>query len=242
MEATDGKNTSSGTLMSRWRGPLGALAVMLAASAVAGPGSANSTLTLEIRAWSLATPRQGDIARGSVTAPVSVVAFTDFHCPHSKIIQPMLQSLIAHYGDRIRLVHRDFPIARLHPKALRVHEAARCAAEQDGFWAYHDKLMASPSSTGTEQLMAHAREAGLDDERLLLCLESGHHLESVQQDVEEGIRLGVSGTPTVFINGRILRGAHPLESFMSRIDAELMRHATNTSLTSHPAESHSASQ
>lgn len=242
MPIMDGSNTSFRAWKSRWRGTVAALAVALATTAFASPDNAKSTVSLEIRAWSLVTPRQDDIVLGSSTAPVTIVAFTDFHCPYCKIMQPTLQSLLAHYGDRIRLVHKDFPISRRHPQSLRAHEAARCAMEQDGFWAYHDKLMASTSSGETEQLMAYARETGLDDERLRLCLESGHHAQSVRQDIEEGIRLGVSGTPTFFINGRILRGAHPLESFMSRIDAELMRHATtNTSLTSHPAESTSTS-
>lgn len=241
MPTTDGKSTSFETWVRRWVTAVATL-LLLVTTAVAGPDSSNSTISLEIRAQSLTEPQQGDLTRGSNTAPVSVVAFTDFHCPYCKLVQPTLQSLLVRYGDRIRIVHRDFPIARLHPLAQLAHEAARCAAEQDGFWAYHDKILAGPASADIGQLRDYARDTGLDDDLFQECLESHRHEQSVQKDVDEGIRLGVRGTPTFFINGLILRGMHPLESFTTRIDAELARRPTSTSVTSHPAEASSASR
>lgn len=236
MQTTDGNGLPSAA----WVPPclVAAAMLLLATTALAGPDSSRSTISLEIRAWSLAEPRPGDFVRGSDTAPVTVVSFTDFHCPDCEWIQPTLHALFVRYGDRIRFVHRDFP-ASLAPQATQIHEAARCAAEQNGFWPYHDNILAGPANPDIEQLMVYAREAGLDDDILVQCLEGGRHTKSVQHDVEEGIRLGVRNSPTFFINGRILRGMHPLESFTDRIDAELVRY-TNTSLTSHPAEALSA--
>lgn len=239
MDAMDGSSASSARRRMAWASVFSAL-LSLTTAAFAGPDSARSTISLEIRARSVSEPRPGDMVRGSSTAPVTLVAFTDFHCPYCKLVQPTLQSLLVRYGDNIRIVHRDFPIARLHPHALRVHEAARCAAEQNGFWSFHDKVLAGSSSADTAQLTTYAVDAGLNEELFLQCIESGRYVTAIQQDIEDGIRLGVSGTPTFFINGRVLRGMHPLESFVDRIDAEL-RHHTGTSLTSHPAETTTAS-
>lgn len=235
MQATDGKQASS----ELWP-PLLKMAIctmlLLSTTAIGGSDSASSKLSLEIRAWSLMTSQQDDFVRGSRTAPVTLVTFTDFHCPFSKLAQSTIQALSVHYGSSVSFVHRDFPISSLHPYALQAHAAARCAAEQGGFWEYHDKILASPSNADSEQLMAYAYEAGMDGGLFLQCLESGRHEQSVLQDVNEGIRLGVNSTPTFFINGRILRGMHPMDSFMERIDAELLRQPDRTSLTSHSAE------
>lgn len=189
-----------------------ACALLGVSPAYAGADSARSTVTLEIRAWSLATPAPGDMVRGNDAAPVTVVAFTDYHSSTSNNVARMLQRLLVHYRDEVRIVHRDFPDIRLNPHAIRVHEAARCAAEQDGFWPYHDRIINGTPPSDADQFLSYAREAGLDGERLLRCLVSGHHAQSVQDDIKEGTRLGVTVTPTVFINGRIIRGALSLEA------------------------------
>ena len=84
----------------------------------------------------------GAFAKGSATAPVTVVEFSDFHCPFCKRVQPVVTQLLAKYGDKVRLVYKDFPLDSLHPQARAASEAARCAGEQGKFWEFHDKVYA----------------------------------------------------------------------------------------------------
>jgi DSBA-like thioredoxin domain len=132
-------------------------------------------------------------------------------------------ALLAKFGDRVKHVHRDFPIARLHPEAPRAHVAARCANEQGKFWAYHDKVFAGQARSSAEQLKTYAREVGLDAAAFEQCLGSNKYEAIVQKDIEDGSRLGVTGTPTFFINGRPLVGAQPLAKFVEIIEDELAR-------------------
>jgi protein-disulfide isomerase len=165
----------------------------------------------------------GGIARGAENAPVTIVEFTDFHCPFCKRAAPTIAELMAKFGDKVKHVHRDFPIASLHPEAPRAHVAARCADEQGKFWAYHDKVFAGQARSSAGQLETYAREVGLDPVAFEHCLASNKYEAIVQKDIEEGSRLGVNGTPTFFINGRPLVGAQPLAKFVEIIDDELAR-------------------
>jgi protein-disulfide isomerase len=131
--------------------------------------------------------------------------------------------LLSRYGDRVKLVWRDFPIDNLHPQARKAHEAARCASAQGKFWQYH-KALYTGSPKQPDQLPTVAQEAGLDLARFKACVADGkQQAAAVQKDVEEGQRLDVTGTPTFFINGRPLVGAQPLEAFARMIDDELAR-------------------
>lgn len=165
----------------------------------------------------------GAPSKGSAMAPVTIVKFEDFHCPFCKRVQPTLTQLLARYGEKVKLVHRDFPIDSLHPAARNAHEAARCANDQGKFWAYHEALYANAPKASPEQLRAYAQEVGLNLPAFDQCLSSGKHRAAVQKDVEEGTRAGVTGTPAFFINGRLLSGAQPLESFARVIEEELAR-------------------
>jgi len=170
-----------------------------------------------------AVSTEGAPFKGGATAPVTIVEFQDFHCPFCKRVQGTIGELLARYGDKVKVVHRDFPIDQLHPRARKGHEAARCANEQGKFWAYHDKLYENAPKASLEHLKAFAQEVGLDVPAFEQCVASGKHRAAVQRDVEEGQRLGVTGTPTFFINGRQLSGAQPLESFARVVDEELTR-------------------
>lgn len=89
---------------------------------------------------------------------MAIVEFTDFHCPFCKSVQPTLGQFRSCYGEKVKLVHRDFPIDQLHPNARKAHKAARCANEQGKFWTYHAALYANAPKAGSEQLKAYARE------------------------------------------------------------------------------------
>ena len=170
---------------------------------------------------------QGAPFKGGAKAPVTIVEFSDFHCPFCKQVVSTLVKLESQYGDKIKLVFRDFPIEGLHPGASKAHEAARCANEQGKFWAYHDKLFASPPNSSPEIFKGFAKEVGLEPVAFETCLGSGRHQEAIKKDIEEGQRVGVGGTPAFFINGRLLSGAQPLEAFARVIDEELARAASS---------------
>jgi len=159
--------------------------------------------------------------KGPGTAPVTIVKFEDFQCPFCKQAQATEAQLLSRYSTKIRLVHRDFPIDSIHPLALKAHEAARCANAQGKFWTYHDLLYTNAPKAGIEDLKVYAKEAGLTMPAFEQCLTSGKYKSLVQKDVDEGTRLGVNGTPTFFINGRVLSGAQPLATFAGIIDDEL---------------------
>jgi protein-disulfide isomerase len=166
---------------------------------------------------------EGAPSKGPAKAPVTIVEFSDFYCPFCRRVLPTLAQLESQYGEKIKLVFRDFPIDSLHPGASKAHEAARCANEQGKFWVYHDKLFASPPKSGPEIFKGFAQELGLDVTAFDTCFDSGKYQAIVKKDIEEGNRVGVTGTPAFFINGRMISGAQPLESFVRVIDDELAR-------------------
>jgi protein-disulfide isomerase len=167
----------------------------------------------------------GAYALGRDDAPVTIVAFTDFHCPYCQRAEPTLELVLAKYGNRVRVVHRDFPIDALHPEARRAHEAARCAGAQGAFWEYRDALFEGPPAKTLDQLTSIAGRLGLSLESFARCVQEATFSKAVQLDVAEGHRAGVTATPTFFINGRRLQGARSLGSFSQIIEEEVTRAA-----------------
>lgn len=161
--------------------------------------------------------------RGAEAAPVTIVKFEDFHCPYCRRVQATLSELLTRYDGKLKIVHRDFPLDTVHPQARAAHEAARCAGEQGKFWAYHDILFANGPKSGAEELKAFAKETELDLAKFEECMESGRTRAAIEADVEEGQRLGLTGTPAFMINGRLISGMQPIERFVEIIDQELAR-------------------
>lgn len=164
---------------------------------------------------------EGAFVKGPRDAPVTIVEFSDFQCPFCRTVVGTVKEVMRQYAGQVKWVYRDFPIPNLHPQAAKAAEAARCAGEQEKFWEYHDLLFDSQAQWGTADFKRFADQLKLDAKRFELCLESGKHQAAVQSDIEGGTRLGVTGTPTFFINGRLLVGAQPLENFKKIIEAEL---------------------
>jgi len=167
--------------------------------------------------------------RGDEHAPVTLVEFSDFHCPFCKQVQPTLTTLLDRYPGKVKLVYRDLPLQELHPQAPRAAEAARCAQEQGKFWQYHDVLFRQAPKAGDDALKQYATEVGLDGEKFAGCLSGNVHRGAVQRDIEEATKLGLQGTPAFFINGRLISGAQPLEKFVQIIDEELARQPAKVS-------------
>ena len=167
--------------------------------------------------------------RGAAEAPVTVVEFSDFECPFCKQMQGTLQQLLERYPGKVRLVYRDLPLETIHPYARRAAEAARCAQDQGKFWDYHDILFTKAPKLAPDDLKQYAAEVGLDAVEFEACLGQGIHSTAVQHDVDESKRLGITGTPAFFINGRPLQGAQPIEAFTQVIEDELTRFAASQS-------------
>jgi len=161
--------------------------------------------------------------KGNLQAPITVIEFADFQCPFCAHTQPVLTELLKKYDSRIKVSFRDFPLRQIHPQAQGAAEAGRCAAEQDSFWPYHDVLYGDQSKLQMNDLLESAKHIGLDAKRFEACLKSEKYSDAIEQDLNDGIRAGVTGTPAFFINGIFVSGAQPLEVFEQIIEAELSR-------------------
>ncbi len=166
-------------------------------------------------------PINGAPFKGAEKAPVTIVKFEDFECPFCKTVQPTLAVVLKKYDGKVRLVHKDLPLEQIHPQAQLAAEAARCAREQGKFWEYHDTLYGNAPKLGAAELKSYAKQVGLTTMPFEQCLASGKYKAAVQKDLAEGAQLGLTGTPSFFINGREISGALPVESFAAIIDEEL---------------------
>jgi protein-disulfide isomerase len=160
---------------------------------------------------------------GAGNAPVTIVEFEDFQCPFCKRAQDTMEHVLAHYKDRVRMVHRDLPLQTLHPASWKAHEAGRCAEAQGKFWEYRALLYKNAPAASPQQLNNYASQAGLNASDFTECLNSGKFSAVVQKDEDEANRLGIQGTPVFFINGRLLSGAQPESEFVRIIEDELNR-------------------
>lgn len=158
-------------------------------------------------------------ALGPATAPVTIVGFLDYQCPYCHRSQATVDRVVEQYKGKVRLVHQDFLLGR--PRSLPAARAARCAGDQGRFWEYHRDLLNKPGDMSDEDLKARAASLGLDGGRFATCLGSDRYDAAIQRAVEDGHALGITGTPTFFVNGRRLVGARPIEDFQELIDAEL---------------------
>jgi protein-disulfide isomerase len=163
----------------------------------------------------------GAAIRGAADASVTLVEFSDFHCPFCKRVQPTLAQLLKTYPEKVKLVYRDLPLDGLHPQARGAAEAARCAQDQGKFWEYHDALFEHSPKAGDDDLKRYAEQVGLDGGKFASCLFQSVHHEAVQRDINDATKLGITGTPAFFINGRFVNGAQPIEKFVQIIEEEL---------------------
>ncbi len=182
----------------------------------------------EVRVLFDAPRRQVEVAAtdpsiGHPSAPVTIVEFSDFQCPFCQSVSPTLKAVREKYGDKVRVVWKDFPLTQIHPEAFKAGEAAHCAGDQGRFWEYHDRLFANQQALQPDSLKNYAADLGLDAAAFNSCLDTSKHGERVRGGVEQGTRLGVNSTPTIYINGRMLSGAQPMETFSTIIDEELSR-------------------
>lgn len=166
--------------------------------------------------------RPGDALSGAPTARIDVVEFGDFQCPICRTMQPVLARLRAAYRDRVRFVWKDFPLPG-HPDARLSAEAARCAADQGRFWEYHDRLFDNQAALGKGKLKDYAKQLKLNPGAFNACVDGSTHAKDVEAALADAALHGVTATPTVFINGRLVVGAVPYETYDAIVQEELRR-------------------
>jgi protein-disulfide isomerase len=161
----------------------------------------------------------GAPSRGPADAKVTIVEFLDYQCPYCHRAQETVDAVLKQYEGKVRFVHRDYVLGK--PRSLPAARAARCAGEQGKFWEYHRGLLVQSGDMSDADLASRARSLGLDPAQFTACTATDRFDADIRGATEAGSELGVSGTPTFFINGRRLVGARPVQDFQEIIEAEL---------------------
>jgi protein-disulfide isomerase len=157
--------------------------------------------------------------RGVPGAPVMVVEYADYECPYCQQIQPVLDRLESEFKGKLRFAYKDVPLPN-HPHAQKAAEASHCAGVQGKYWEYHD-LLYKTKKLDVADLKENARTLGLNDSAFDKCLSSGEQSEKVKAQLVEGQSLGLQGTPSFFINGRVFSGGLSYEQLAAVVQEEL---------------------
>ena len=165
-------------------------------------------------------PIDGAPVKGPAQAKVTIVEFSDFQCPYCAVAVRKLDALLAAYPQDVRLVFKQFPL-EIHSKAALAAAAALSAHAQGKFWPMHDKMYAGFRSLSRDNILAWGKEVGLDPVKFEAGIDNPKTLTAIEHDMEAGVRAGVQGTPTVFVNGKKYQGSLELEPFRTIIEAEL---------------------
>ena len=163
---------------------------------------------------------EGEPSKGPEDAPITIVEFSDFQCGFCKRVEKTVDQLMVEYPGQIRVIYRDFPL-RNHNRATPAAIAARCAGDQGKYWEYHENLFQVSGSLSDDDLLDRAETVGLEMDAFSACVEAKAHEDAVKLSFAHGSMVGVTGTPTFFINGRQLAGAKPIADFKAIIDEEL---------------------
>jgi protein-disulfide isomerase len=158
-----------------------------------------------------------DHIRGSPDAPVVLVEYGDFECPHCGLAYPVVKKLERELRGMLAVVYRHFPITAMHPHAELAAEAAEAAAAQGKFWKMHDVLFENQDALAPEDLLRYAAAIGLDVKRFAHDLGEHTFIEKVRRDVMSGLESGVQGTPTFFINGMRHEGGYDEASLLASV-------------------------
>lgn len=160
--------------------------------------------------------------KGSEKAPVTIVMFIDFECPYCQASHGIFNQLLTQYGSAIKVIFKHFPITTLHPEAENAAIAASCAQEQKKFWEYYDALFNEETITETTYETL-AEETKLNSNQFSTCFKSKRYLSAIEKDRQDGITLGVQGTPTYFVNAEKIEGVPSLEQWNSIILKEMKK-------------------
>jgi len=162
----------------------------------------------------------GAPTKGPDDAVVTIVEWSDFQCPFCNRVTPTLAKIEEEYGDKVRVAFKHMPLS-IHPQAPQAHAASEAAHRQGKFWEMHDKIFADQRDLSVATLASHARAIGLDMDRYNADIADARIKKKIDDDMAQASKLGVTGTPSFFINGRFLSGAQPFENFKRMIDEAL---------------------
>jgi protein-disulfide isomerase len=164
---------------------------------------------------------ENDHIQGPKNAPVTLLEYGDYECPHCGHAHPIIKAVQKHYGDRLRFVFRNFPLTQIHPMAEPAAETAEFAGTHGKFWEMHDGLFENQEALGPELFEELAENLDLPIDGLRNALVDHEYLEKVRSDFSSGIKSGVNGTPTFFINGNRHEGSFEFEDLVMAIDGAL---------------------
>jgi protein-disulfide isomerase len=214
--------------------------ILLIAGAAARAGSGSSGVILAQDDW-VQVPSSGDSSpsqstsnstsqdsqpfadhpqRGGDNAAITIVEYSDFQCPYCRQEESRLRQVMKKYGDQVRLVYMDFPLA-FHQQAMEAALAARCADEQGQFWAYHDALFEDSSGLSNTELKTTAAQLTLDSMSFDRCLDGRKYESAVVADRTQGQAAGVRGTPYFIVGKVAMDGAQPASALELAIDQRL---------------------
>lgn len=167
-----------------------------------------------------------DHALGDENAPVTLVEYGDYECPHCGRAHPIVQAVKKHFGKQLRFVYRHFPLTQVHPYAEPAAEAAEFAGVNGRFWEMHDAIFDNQDRLSVPLLTELAQEFGLSPEDLASAFQAHEFARQVKDQFMGGVRSGVNGTPTFFINGSRYEGMNEFDDFVEAIEAARAQHPT----------------
>ena len=168
---------------------------------------------------------QRDHIQGPHDAAIQMLEYGDYECPHCGVAHGMVKALQQELGNRLCFAFRNFPLANAHPHAQLAAEAAEAAGAQGKFWELHDMMFENQEALEPEDLAQYAAIVGIDVPRLVNELRAGVHAPRVREDFQAGVRAGVNGTPTFFINGERFDGVPDFESLLAVLTQSTPHHA-----------------
>jgi protein-disulfide isomerase len=170
-----------------------------------------------------------DHAAGPADAPVTLVEYGDYECPYCGMAYPVVKAVQRALGNQLRFVFRNFPLAEAHPHARLAAEAAEAAGAQGRFWEMHDVLFENQSALEPADIVGYAQSVGLDLTRFEQDIEAGTYTKKVRDDFRSGVRSGVNGTPTFFVNGERYDGSWANQEGFIRAVGETARQVVDAS-------------
>jgi protein-disulfide isomerase len=171
----------------------------------------------EIAKLTLPVDGSRDHIQGPSTAPVTLLEYGDYQCPYCGQAYPIIKQVQKHLGSKLRFVFRNFPITQIHPHAQYAAEAAESASAQNKFWEMHDDLYEHQQALDDNHLEKYAAKLGLDLSRFNNDMSSHAHAQHIREDFLSGVRSGVNGTPTFYINGIRYNGSWDLETLLKSL-------------------------
>ena len=174
-----------------------------------------------------------DHIQGSSTAPVTLVEYGDYECPYCGQAYPVIKEVQKRLGDKLQFVFRNFPLTEMHPHAQHAAEAAEAAAAQNRFWEMHDYLYEHQQALDDRYLEKYADYLGLDLAKFNTDMSSHVHADRIREDLLSGVRSGVNGTPTFYINEVRYDGSFDLETLLKTLRSVINRKAHNHRSISH---------